>query len=69
LKRQETEWFTPQTERELDLMNEMGMLDDMPPEVAEAGGLYQIIYDNPLATARKAGEAARSTRCSTASRR
>jgi hypothetical protein len=57
LKRQETEWFTPQTERELDLMAEMGMLDDMPPEVAEAGGLYQLIYDNPLATARMAGEA------------
>jgi hypothetical protein len=57
LKRQETEWFTPQTERELDLMNEMGMLDDMPQEVTEAGGLYQIVYDNPLNTARKAGEA------------
>lgn len=58
LKRQETEWFTPQTERELDLMAEMGLLDDMPQEVREAGGLYQIIYDNPLANARMAGEAA-----------
>lgn len=58
LKRQESEWFTPQTEREIDLMAEMGMLDDMPMEVREAGGLYQIIYDNPLANARMAGEAA-----------
>lgn len=58
LKRQETEWFTPQTEVELDLMNEMGMLDDMPPEVREAGGLYQIVYDNPLNHARKAAPAA-----------
>jgi hypothetical protein len=57
LKRQETEWFTPQTERELDLMSDMGMLDDMPMEVREEGGLYQIVYDNPLATARRAGEA------------
>jgi hypothetical protein len=57
LKRQETEWFTPQTERELDLMAEMGMLDDMPQEVREAGGLYQVVYDNPLANARKAGAA------------
>jgi hypothetical protein len=57
LKRQESEWFTLQTERELDLMAEMGMLDDMPPEVKEAGGLYQIIYDNPLATARMADQA------------
>lgn len=57
LKRQETEWFTPMTEVELDLMDEMGMLDDMPPEVAEAGGLYQIAYENPLARARKAEQA------------
>jgi hypothetical protein len=54
LKRQESEWFTLQTERELDLMNDMGMLDDMPPEVMEAGGDYQIVYDNPLANARAA---------------
>jgi hypothetical protein len=54
LKRQETEWFTPQTERELDLMGEMGMLDDMPAELIEAGGLYQTVYENPLSRARKA---------------
>lgn len=58
LKRQETEWFTPMTVRELDLMNEMGMLDDMPPELMEAGGLFQIVYENPLGRARSAGEAA-----------
>jgi hypothetical protein len=57
LKRQENEWFTMQTERELDLMNDMGMLADMPEEVREAGGLYQVVYDNPLASARKAAEA------------
>jgi hypothetical protein len=57
LKRQETEWFTLQTEREIDLMAEMGMLNDMPPEVSEAGGAYQLVYDNPLNTARRAGEA------------
>jgi hypothetical protein len=57
LKRQEGEWFTLQVERELDLMAEMGMLNDMPPEVREEGGLYQSEYDNPLAIARQAGEA------------
>lgn len=56
-KRQEMEWFTPQGDVELDLMAEMGMLDDMPPEVAEAGGLFQTDYDNPLSRARDAGEA------------
>ena len=58
LKRQETEWFTPLSAVEIDLMNEMGMLNDMPPEVVEAGGLYQLIYDNPLNRARKAAPAA-----------
>ncbi|HEV2746422.1 MAG TPA: portal protein [Allosphingosinicella sp.] len=58
LQRQETEWLTPMAHRELDLMNEIGLLDDMPPEVAEAGGLYQTIYENPLARARKAEGAA-----------
>jgi hypothetical protein len=57
LKRQETEWFTPQTERELDLMAEMGMLNDMPQELKDGGGLYQTIYENPLSRARKAEQA------------
>jgi hypothetical protein len=57
LKRQETEWFTPQTERELDLMAEMGMLNDMPQELRDGGGLYQTIYENPLSRARKAEQA------------
>lgn len=58
LQRQETEWFTPLAAREFDLMEQMGLLDDMPPEVAEAGGLYQVKYENPLSRARKAEGAA-----------
>ncbi|NIJ34331.1 hypothetical protein FHS98_002718 [Sphingomonas oligoaromativorans] len=58
LGRQETEWLSPMGEREIDLMWEMGMLSDMPPEVQEAGGLYQMRYDNPLARAQKAEQAA-----------
>ncbi len=48
LGRQETEWFSPMLDRELDLMAELGDFDDMPPEVAEAGGAVQIVYDNDL---------------------
>ena len=55
--RQETEWFGPMADREIDLMDEMGLLDDMPPEVVEAGGSYQLRYDNPLARAQKAEQA------------
>jgi hypothetical protein len=70
LKRQETEWFTPQTERELDLMAEMGMLDDMPQELRDGGGLYQTIYENPLSRTRaRPSRRAASIRCSPASRR
>jgi hypothetical protein len=58
LKRQEHEWFTPMAERELDLMAEMGLMADMPPELEEAGGAYIIRYDNPLNRARQANEAA-----------
>lgn len=57
LGRQETEWFGPGTDRELDLMGEIGLLDDMPGEVREAGGSYQSQYENPLARARRAEEA------------
>lgn len=55
--RQETEWFGPLADRELDLMGEMGLLDDMPGEVREAGGAYQLRYENPLARAQKAEQA------------
>lgn len=58
LKRCETEWFNPMLEVELDLMLDMGMLDDMPREVMEAGGLYQVVYDNPLSQSLDAGMAA-----------
>lgn len=58
LGRQETEWFSPMAEREIDLMDEMGLLKDMPPEVVEAGGVYQMRYENPLARAQKSEQAA-----------
>ncbi len=55
--RQETEWFGPLADRELHLMDELGLLDDMPGEVKEAGGAYQLRYENPLARAQKAEQA------------
>lgn len=58
LGRQETELLDPMTEREVDIMADMGEFDDMPPEVREAGGAFQIKYDNPLNRLRDAGQAA-----------
>lgn len=56
--RQETELLDPMTEREIDIMGDLGDLDDMPPELAEAGGAFRIRYENPLSRAQRAEEAA-----------
>lgn len=57
LSRQETEWFTPMLDREIDIMAMMGEFNDMPGEVREAGGLFEVEYDNMLNRALKAQEA------------
>lgn len=57
LGRQEGEWFTPQLDREIDIMADMGEFDDMPGEVREAGGMFGTDYDNPLNRALKAAQA------------
>lgn len=51
MARQEAEWLSPMTQRELALMGEIGQLDDMPVEVAEylaAEGGFDWRYDNQL---------------------
>ena len=52
-----TESINMQTERELDLLSVMGALPEMPPELVEAQGDYNILYDSPLTRAQKAEEA------------
>jgi hypothetical protein len=59
LARQENEWLSRMTMRELQLMDEIGLLDDMPPEVAEyfeAQGGIDIRYDNALSHMQEAGK-------------
>lgn len=62
LANQETEWFSPMLDREIDLMDEMGLFEDMPGEVAEAVDagmdLIEVQYDNGLTRAMDAGAAA-----------
>lgn len=58
---QETEWLSPQQEREIDLMDQLGLFDDMPGEIKEAmdGGVgMKTVYDNGLSRAQEAGAAA-----------
>jgi len=56
--RHQTESLAPMIERELDILADMQMLPDMPPELVEAQGEYGIEYDSPLSRAMRAEEAA-----------
>lgn len=47
--RLQSELLGPNTEREISLLAENGKLPEMPPELVEAEGEYQIIYTSPLA--------------------
>lgn len=55
--RQESEFLGPLTEREMDLLAMQGLLAPMPPELIEARGHYDIIFDSPLSRAQKAEQA------------
>ena len=55
--RDETESLGPMIERELDILNEFGLLPQMPPELAEAEGEFDIEFTNPLAVSRRSDEA------------
>lgn len=57
LAKQETEWFTPMLDREVEIMGEMGEFDDMPGEVRDANGARGVMYDNPLNRALRAERA------------
>lgn len=49
-------------ERELDLLADQGLLPEMPPELVEAEGEYEVEYEGPLARMMKAEEVAGLTR-------
>lgn len=56
--RLQSEFLGPCTQREIDLLAEMGMLPDMPPELIEAKGDYEIQYTSPMAKGVHAEETA-----------
>lgn len=58
LGRQETEYLGPMIEREIDILNSLGLLPPMPPRLREAGGEYEVTYTGPLALSRRANQAA-----------
>ena len=55
---EETESHSVMIEREINLLNTIpDMLPDMPPELVEAGGEFQIEFSSPLASSQKSDEA------------
>jgi hypothetical protein len=46
--RQQTELLGPMIDRELDLLDRMGLLPPMPEALIEVGGSFVIEYDSPL---------------------
>jgi hypothetical protein len=57
LSNQEDEWFSAMLDRELALMDELGLMADMPPAIAEArqaGVGLKVIYDNGVSRAQEA---------------
>jgi len=54
LGRQETEYLGPLIDRELDVLNYLGLLPPMPPRLREAGGEYEVVYTSPLALSQRA---------------
>lgn len=47
--RLQSEFLAPCTDREIDLLAEMGVLPEMPPELIEAQGEFEIEYTSPMA--------------------
>jgi len=45
----QSEKIGPQVTREIDVLDELGMLPEMPPELIEAAGEYEIVYTSPMA--------------------
>lgn len=58
---EETESLATMIEREINLHNLAGHLPEMPPELVEAGGDFQIEYTSPIANSQKADEALGAT--------
>lgn len=56
--RLQSELLGPCTDREIDLLAEMGQLPVMPPELVEAKGEYEIAYTSPMAKGIHAEETA-----------
>jgi len=56
--RQQSESLGPSIEREIDILDQQGLLPEMPDILKEVGSDYKVEYDSPLSRAQKAEETA-----------
>lgn len=56
--RQESEYISPLTAREMDVLSQLGLLPPMPKKLRDAGGLYQVTHCSPMALQQRAGRTA-----------
>jgi len=56
--RLQAEFLGPMIERELDLLDQQGILPAMPAILAQSGGAYKIEYDSPMARMQRSEKAA-----------
>ena len=54
--RLQSEMLGPMIEREIDRTVELGLMPEMPPELVEAQGEYEVVYTSPLAKSMYAEE-------------
>lgn len=60
--RQQSEYLGSIIDREIDILSYQNLLPEMPPELKEAKGSYEVVYTSPLSRAMRAQEAAGAMR-------
>lgn len=56
MEQMQSEDLAPMIEREIDVLDALDMLPEMPPELVEAEGDYEVQYTSPLAKSQRAEE-------------
>lgn len=62
MEQMQSEDLSPSFEREIDVLDQLGRLPEMPPELIEAEGEYDVIWTSPLAKSQRAEEVSGFTR-------
>lgn len=57
VSRSETESLGPMIEREIEILSRRGLFPEMPPELVEAQGEFEIEFTSPLSLAQKSDQA------------